>query len=212
MQFRLTYEGPLFSSRTDKRDDLRSRADHKQDIRKVFHKQLKQLWTETPHLGRVAEDGHWKPLPDAFFSNPRPKNWSWSKELAERYSCGQYHLVPLVNGIFTLGCGLDILLLRPGRAGQVLASGDIDNRVKTLIDALRIPGPDVKELGSHTPQDGEDPFYCLLENDSMVDRLSVEADTLLQPIGTKRDANDARVVVTVTVRPAEVMFLNLAFA
>jgi hypothetical protein len=35
---------------------------------------------------------------------------------------------------------------------------------KTLVDALRISGPDVKELGGHAPQEGEDPFFCLLED------------------------------------------------
>ena len=46
MRFRLSYEGPL---RPSQRDPIRDAADplssHKQDIRKVFHGQLKRLWT-----------------------------------------------------------------------------------------------------------------------------------------------------------------------
>ena len=209
MQFRLTYEGTLLASRTI---DAPARAKHKQSIRKVFHKQLKNLWQQTPFLGRVVEDGHWTPFPDSPLSMPVEKGFTMAEHLASRFSCGPYRLVPLVIEDRSLICSLDILLLRPGKAGAILSSGDIDNRVKTLIDALRIPGPDAKELGGHTPDDGDNPFYCLLQDDKLISHLSVETDTLLEPIGPSLDDNDARVVITVRVKPAEVMFANLSFA
>jgi hypothetical protein len=45
MEFRLTYQGPLNSTQRDPLDKQRDKnADHKHDLRKPFHKQLKRLW------------------------------------------------------------------------------------------------------------------------------------------------------------------------
>ena len=51
MEFRLTYQGELFSSQpTDTQSKVDRRAGHKHSIRRVFHKQLKRLWEITPFL------------------------------------------------------------------------------------------------------------------------------------------------------------------
>src|SRR3990170_447020 len=50
MEFRLTYEGQLLgASRSN------TRAEHKHEIRKVFHRQLRQLWTISPHLNATTD-------------------------------------------------------------------------------------------------------------------------------------------------------------
>jgi hypothetical protein len=210
VQFRLTYEGPLFASRNA---DKPARAKHKQDIRRVFHRQLKELWMHTPHLAATPhpQTGFLPQLPDLTFGEIFPIEYSRAKHLAERFKCGDYNLVPLVTEDLSLICGLDILLLRPGAPGTILSSGDIDNRIKTLIDALKIP-LEKDELGGHVPQDGEDPFYGLLQNDVLINHLAVETDRLLSPLANNLDENDARVIVTVKVRPANVMLGNLNFA
>jgi hypothetical protein len=204
VQFRLTYEGILLgSSRTD------TRAAHKQDIRRVFHRQLKRLWAISPHLA----DSYRQPLPDIPFSRPIPEGYTRINQLAERYQCGPYRLVPIVTEELALACHLKILLLRPDKPGAIVASGDIDNRLKTLFDALRIPGPDKNELAEHTPQEGEDPFFCLLQDDKLINQLSLETDVLLQPTrGVEFDPNDSRIVISVSIRPAEVMLANLSYA
>jgi hypothetical protein len=92
----------------------------------------------------------------------------------------------------------------------VLSSGDIDNRIKTLFDALRMPQNEA-ELGGHHAQEGEDPFYCLLEDDSLIDHAEIEADTLLEPVSRELNRNDARVVLTVSLRPIRVTFENIGF-
>ena len=49
---------------------------------------------------------------------------------------------------------------------------------------------------------GETPFYCLFEDDRLVNNLSVEMDRLLEP--AKNDgkvSSEAQVVVTVTIEP-----------
>ena len=80
---------------------------------------------------------------------------------------------------------LEITFLRPEEPGCLITKGgDIDNRLKTLFDALRIPN-EANELPSRvTPQDDEMPiFYCLLESDSLVTSVSVVTDRLLVQTG-----------------------------
>ena len=68
------------------------------------------------------------------------------------------------------------------------------------------------ELGGQNPQDGENPFFCLLQDDKLINHLSVETDMLLKPTGTISNDNDTRLVITVHIRPAQVMLGNLGFA
>jgi hypothetical protein len=56
--------------------------------------------------------------------------------------------------------------------------GDLDNRIKTLIDGLRMPRQ-VSEMGGVVPGDGQDPMFCLLEDDKVVYEFNVKADQLL---------------------------------
>jgi hypothetical protein len=142
---------------------------------------------------------------------PPPRN---SEVLAQKFAYGGFRFVPLVTRDLTLACGIDILFLRPDSpGGAVINSGDLDNRLKTLFDALRVPSPG--EMNSKlTPQEGESPFYCLLEDDRLITKVSVETDILLQPVGAKSnryDPNDARLVITVRLRPAEFRYDNSVF-
>ena len=71
----------------------------------------------------------------------------------------------------------------------------------------------VDELGKCTdPSDDEKPFFCLLEDDSLISNLSVETDTLLQPTGEAYNANDARLVLTIKTRILMPTNFNSAFA
>jgi len=107
-------------------------------------------------------------------------------------------------------CAIHILFLRLDEPGAVLSSGDLDNRLKTIFDALRLPRDKV-EAGGYDPDEDEDPFFCLLEDDSLINHASVEADTLLQPTGEVLDRNDSRLVITVKLTPYRVTMDNLAF-
>lgn len=44
------------------------------------------------------------------------------------------------------------------------------------------------------PKPDEDPFFCLLEDDSLITRLAVETDRLLEPV-----SSDSEVVATIRV-------------
>ena len=133
------------------------------------------------------------------------------KALADGYvRCG-YQFVPLVTQQLSLLCSLNILFLRPDVPGNTLQSGDLDNRIKTLLDALRLP-TNADELGGYSkPGDDEDPFFCLLEDDCLVSQLAIETDILLEPTGKDFDKNDARLIITVKIRPYSVHMFNLQF-
>lgn len=194
MQFRLTYDGELRPHRdTVKRQ--RAGAVHIHGIRRVFHQQLRKLWEVHPNLLAVAKskkDG--APYLEWASSNYEANGFSW---------------VPLVTERQSILCRLEVLMLRWGQPGGVFTAGDIDNRLKTICDALKRPR-DPAALGEATPQDGETPFHVLLEDDSLITHAAVETDTLLQPIN--RTEHDVRLTITVNVRPYKVTLGNLSFA
>lgn len=193
MQFRLTYEGEVLAD-TNKGKKALGRADHKMEIRKKLHPQIRRLYElnpflvkgETPYPGEGPEWG-------------RPGRGESIDQIANNFKRNDYRFVPLVRESLDVYCSLDVLFLREHPAGGVLKEGgDIDNRLKTVFDALTMPR-DGKQLGKYVvPEADEDPFFCLLEDDSLVTRATVEADTLLSPVIKKRPmAYQARVIITV---------------
>ena len=211
MQFRLTYEGKLLgASRSN------TRAAHKHDIRKVFHKQLKRLWEIAPHFGP-------DPGPELLETGGGQRPPAVTKEeLAEKFDRSGYNFVPLVTEELSLRCDISILFLRPDPPGSVLNSGDIDNRIKTLFDALRMPG-NKDEFGNYRePTEDEKPFFCLLEDDKLITSVAVETDLLLDPVSNVKIAsedkldqndsnnkNDARLVITVKISPIRLSLYNI---
>lgn len=149
MEFRLIYQGLL------KATGNRAGTEHKHAIRRYFHKQLVNLW-KTKYPLRSFYEGKFTPSIES---------------LAKKHSLGNKRYVPIVRRSFDLHCKLDILLLRRD-LGTIISSGDLDNRIKTLIDALRIP---VVGENSDGP---EDPLYCLMEDDQLISEVKVVGDHL----------------------------------
>jgi hypothetical protein len=115
--------------------------------------------------------------------------------------------VPLVTQQLRLICELDILLLRPQRPGKVISAGDLDNRLKTLLDALRIPKED--EGYSKRKPDAV-PFHCLLADDRIITKISIQTDQMLELLDSPK-SNDVRLVIAVRLRPYEMNVWNLPF-
>jgi hypothetical protein len=206
MQFRLTYQGPLYATQKDPVTNQRdARAEHKHALRQVFHKQLKRLWDITPSLKAGGGTG---PQGMVWDDERPPVNDAAS--LAAKHSLYGWNFVPLVTQELNLICGLDILFLRPDHPGSVVYSGDIDNRLKTLFDSLSIPTANERYIDKKAKQD-ECPFYCLLEQDKFITKISVETDQLLEYVGNQPNPSDVRLVITVTLRPYEMHFENLHF-
>ena len=225
VRFRLTYEGELRATQGEPRNGQRvPLAKHKQCLRKVFHGQLKRLWETSKFLkeARVTKDElHIRPsqITGALgvgYTGVMPRQ---GKPLAEYIAedtprLFDYRFVPLVREEFSLLCNLDILFLRRDHPLGVLnLAGDLDNRIKTLIDGLRIPKSGNELAGNEKPAEGEDPFFCLLEDDDLVTGLTVQADMLLDP-PIIDDGGDARVklIISVELKPDDVTMFNLGFA
>lgn len=212
VQFRLTYEGELLSTQKDPvGGQADARAEHKRDMRRQFHLQLKRLWEVNPYLK------HGYPVRFDWKSNSNPKeaisyHASLAEFLAPLYKRNAYNCVPLVREELGLICHLDVLYMRPGSPGSVIsATGDIDNRLKTLFDALRLPKGTGELVGYDAPSADENPFFVLLEDDGLITHVSVETDELLQPVNGKYDPNIARLVITVRLRPYNINPSNQSF-
>jgi hypothetical protein len=102
-------------------------------------------------------------------------------------------------------CELQIDWHRHDPPGTILSpNGDIDNRLKTLFDALRMPQNDT-EIPSDTSHDGV--FFCLLEDDSLITKLSVNTSQILGQ--GQFGPNDVELTLHVTVRPRYPMNANI---
>ncbi len=121
--------------------------------------------------------------------------------------------MPLVTRELELFCNIEVLFLRRGDPGGIIsATGDIDNRLKTLFDALTVPR-DALQLGPYkNPAPSRSPFFCLLEDDSLITKASVETDTLLGAVSDPPNPNYVRVVITVRIKPARINADNIGFA
>lgn len=219
MRFRLVYQGPLQSKQRDAVDGQRDpTAAHTHAIRRQFHAQMKRLWETNKFL---SEYRVWR----SDFVGPHPLHdgaarWGGDPNeqepladvVADLYRENGYRFLPLVREDWRLLCDLHVLFLRHDIPGGVIHAGDIDNRIKTLLDALRKPDSAAELRGNETPQAGEDPFYVLLEDDKLVTALSVETDTLLTPSPSGQpDARDVHLVITVSVTPYYATTFNLSF-
>jgi hypothetical protein len=113
--------------------------------------------------------------------------------------CSRVHLV----------ADLDILLLRPEAPGNIVTTGgDIDNRLKTLLDALRVPS--VQEIPKDLmPREDEAPFHCLLEDDSLITSVRVQTDRLLEP--TKGES-EVVAIIHVTTKQLKTMMGTIGLA
>ena len=203
MQFRMTYDGPLYGS-----SRASPRPDHKHDIRRVFHRQLKRLWQAHPWL-KEATFGVYEGFERI------PSNSPLWQGLAQRHQLDPYKFVPLVRTKEKLLCSVDLSLLRPDVPGGLIKSADLDSRLKTLFDAFKMPSA-IAQLGKYqTPEPDEDPFFCLLEDDMLITHVSVATDMLLEPsrsnLSSNEMKNDARLVIDVKIKPYFVTWGNIGF-
>lgn len=222
MRFRLYYQGELRPTQRDPINDQKDPlAPHKHRVRQVFHAQLKQLWNTNRFLREHTISKN-STLVRPTVKDETAIRWTNEKEtdlapmaevIANRYHEFGYRFVPLVREQISLLCSLKILFLRRDPPGSVIQAGDIDNRIKTLIDALRRPRNATELVEYERPGEGEDPFFVLMEDDKQVTHLEVETDTLLDPLtGEDADHRKVRLIITVDLRPYDITLFNLSFA
>jgi hypothetical protein len=201
LEFRLLYQGRLLgASRENTRPEL------KHAIRKEFHPQLKELWkTKSPLVERA------KFTETKYEADQLVHRKTGIDLIADDFTKCGYRFVPVVTEKLHLRCALDILFLRREEPGMLIRSGDIDNRIKTVFDALKVP-QNCSEIVGEKEED-EDPFFCLLEDDKLITEVRVTTDQLLMlPSNSEMDANDAFLAITVKVKPTRLITGNLDFA
>jgi hypothetical protein len=184
MHFRLWIDGPIQPRRQANLADI-----HR--VRRQVHHQMRRLWEQFPlckHKGWIRE-------------HPEREG-----EIAILERRGTRSYVPLVTDKAALYCALDVLFLRTEPPGNLIRhGGDIDNRIKTLFDALRVPPLDqVNALGSDLESD-DDPLFCLLQDDSLIAEANVTTDRLL----TSDTPNDIRAIVNVRLFGSSLTWGNM---
>jgi len=109
---------------------------------------------------------------------------------------------PLIRKSLDLTCSLNVLFLRQEDPGSLLKkAGDLDNRIKTFIDALEMP-PEAAEGDEVSGVN-----YCLLENDTLVRGLEIDSERLLLP---EQDfPNQVHLIVEVVVHVEKVGSWNV---
>jgi hypothetical protein len=123
---------------------------------------------------------------------------------------GGFGFIPIVRESLALACELDITFLRKEEPGSlVFQGGDIDGRLKTFFDALRIPdGAEIKE-GKPDYMPVAQPLYCLMETDALIAGYRVRTDRLLT--APQQDIHEVHLVAEVTVRVMRVRWENIGF-
>ncbi len=226
MRFTLIYDGPLPAPTSHN-----GRCDDKHRIRTAFHKQLAELWSEREPLQR-AWNFYRKFGPEALKEEVHPYTMNTDQKLppwmqeAQRFTRvmqadylrkahgiliemprGPFKFVPLATKAFDLVCELDILFLRAEPPGRLFTNnaGDLDNRIKVLLDALRVPAPN--ELPpTAAPSDSQTPFFCLMEDDKLVTAIRLESERLLDE---PEESNRVHLVVHVTMKTRRVTLVTL---
>jgi hypothetical protein len=177
MEFRLVLRGHL-------PPDKRGTVPVKHRIRRELHPQLRTLWQQHPAL-RGSFD-------------PIRKGRSRVEELGNEYSRCGFRFVPLVKKK-DFACALDILILRRQEPFKVFDPvGDLDNRIKTLIDGLRMP-EQCSEVAGQSPATDEDPFFVLMDDDKAIFQFQVITDRLLIPPEPDESERDVTAIIGVRV-------------
>ena len=201
LEFRLLYEGLLLGS-----SDVDTRAKEKHKVRKVFHPQLRRLWNVHYGLDMYAqtrsrpwEERH--PDVDMQKVSKEELRQAGIESMSYNWERAGFRFVPLVTKELFLRCRIEILFLRPEEPRFLMQRGDLDARLKTIFDALRIP-ENRDETGGASPADDEDPFFCLLEDDKLITEVSVTSDELLVlPKERRMNPNDVFLLLHVKVQP-----------
>ncbi|MGD1105239.1 MAG: hypothetical protein ABSA59_24605 [Terriglobia bacterium] len=210
MEFHLLYSGRLKAA---------GGLDDKFAIRRQMNPQLAQLWETHPAMLRMKNEGFTVFGEDFANLGVHPANvfgdtaYLTLDQFAEQFRIGDFRFAPLICRSFLTTCSLDILFLRCSPPGKLIyESGDIDNRIKTLFDGLRMPKPG-QEIGGQKPAgQAENPFFCLLEDDSLITDFRVTGDRLLTPATSPdHSENEVHLVIKVKVNVPHPIPLNMPF-
>jgi len=203
VEFDLKYRGLLPAATSNNK-----RVPEKHTIRQSVREQLEILWAKDSRFAKIdpsklqrgtKEGGRFnvqRPIGDV------PAAWLYHHPVRD------IQFVPLITHVREARCRLAIRLFRRQPPGEIIArGGDLDNRLKTLFDALRMPH-NADELPEGVPL-GPSPFLCLLDDDALITKVSIETFGLLTPPGPWEDADYVEVDIGVEVVPVTPMWGTL---
>ncbi|AZO45394.1 hypothetical protein EJ076_31985 [Mesorhizobium sp. M7D.F.Ca.US.005.01.1.1] len=180
MDIYLTYRGQIPSKK--------SSLDAIWAMRRSFHGQLVKLWGKEP----FAILKKWE---DSNFAAEAP---NFLRKVGDQL------FVPFYSEAIGVGVKLEINLLTGFPQQQaVISSGDLDNRVKRIIDALRAPTQKGELIASLEP---DTRWYCVMDDDSSVKEVTAS----LAPYLDSNDPSVSFVFVRIRTSPSAVTFANLA--
>jgi hypothetical protein len=197
VEFRLIYDGKLpAASRSDTRNVDKDR------IRRVLSKQLAELFYTHPALkGWLEKDQTLDGMDDDVRANyetklKRGESYSVVDLLSYKYErCGK-RFVPLISSPYGIACSLHILFFRRDQPGNLIVSGgDLDNRIKVLLDALRLPQNCDEVLAPRLGDEDQSPVFVLLQDDSLIVDLQVTSDRLLTPRVDGEHIHDVKLII-----------------
>ena len=173
MEFYLSFNGSLSTT---------GHAKQKFVYRRAFLKQLKKL------------DQHYK-------DNGVSERIGFTHDKLKRV--GAFNFLPLVARDGGQEVNLEITLLSHlGPGGKKQSTGDLDNLLKVLIDGLRM-AQNHNEIRNELPQEGEETFFCLLEDDQVIRNIQVTHNKLFFPSKNlhKAKGQEMFAMIKVTIVP-----------
>lgn len=206
MRFHLVYAGPLRASAN------KSKPLDVGRIRRALSPQLKHLWNTHHALQVLMQTGAKRVGQGQILGAGSPRQVASRMGMPHLYDdcltllpVGDKAYMPLVRQSLDLNCELQILFLRQDDPGALISQGgDLDGRIKTLLDALRVP---TREEQDRAEAFGEDHLFCLMENDTLISRLDIDTDRLLFPQTDKE--NEVHLVIEVTLNVLRVAEHNM---
>lgn len=162
------------------------------DVRMAIHPQMKAMWSVAPLNTNVQ----WL-RPNHGLGPDQPYPGVLERRL-------KWEFVPLISRAVGLLAEIHVTVLRDRHPNSHQGiHGDIDNRVKTLFDALRVPtlGECNKLVDNVTMPDRT---FCLLQDDDLISKLTVETDRWLGV-----EPHRTLAIIQVSIKASQVSLDNL---
>lgn len=201
MKFTLMFEGHLPSNGSPKKQQL---------IREYIHPQLGEMWNTHPSLKTLTKQRHVTAqsagLPLNLVQDQYGNRRHLDVDLCSPIEKRGISFLPIVRQELFLKCSLSIMFLRKEEPGKIFHGGDLDNRIKTLLDALTVPQNIEQVCDPNIP---DRPICCLLANDALITGLDIQTKRLLGRSNDKK--TNVTLIIDVDVRVANPRIHNQMF-
>jgi hypothetical protein len=178
-------------------------------IRRVLHGQLADYWSRDLRLKDVDATKIKPFVKSARFRFDVRQQEHGQRVGSKPHDWHGYHevrgirFVPLVTRWRYLRCEIAMRIWRYEgdlhTGGLLDHQGDLDGKLKALIDALRMPHED-RELPADVTHDGN-VFFCVLEDDRLVTKIGIETRNILGPRPAKADQTKVDVDIELRIYP-----------